>query len=39
MTLVLDDHDQFDPPDTCVDPSPYTVDDDWRAGFEFGGAR
>lgn len=37
MTLVLEDHDRHDPQDTCVDPSPYTVDDDWRAGFEFAG--
>lgn len=38
MTLVLEDHDRFDPQDTCVDPSPYTVEADWTTAFEFGGA-
>lgn len=25
--------------DTAVDPSPYTVGDDWVTAFEYGGAR
>lgn len=36
---VLCDHDWTEIDGPAADPSPYTVDDDWRAGFEFGGAR
>lgn len=41
MTLLLEDHDQFDPQDTCVDPEPYTRDDNWRCAgmLEYGGSR